>query len=185
MAFTRFHDDPSRIKKQSELSTFAGRYQLNTPGPGANLPYFADPQVRLEKWGANTMTNTVNLESDLFGLSRKLNRDLIDENSYKKHAAPTSSNSYNNAPEFVEESRASHPAWMYRDLEHKRWEKPWLNPLANLEKGFHSNIQTRILEKDNFVPTIPILPGNSDFYLSGKSLCLGGKNGGSECSQIH
>ena len=70
MAFTRFHDDSARIKKQVEESSFVGRYMLNTPGPGDNLPFFEDPQLRLQKWGANLKTNTVNMESDLLGLTR-------------------------------------------------------------------------------------------------------------------
>lgn len=178
MSFTRFHDDPNRIRKQSELSTFTGRYQLNTPGPGSDLPYFEDPQIRLEKWGANTMTNTVNLESDLFGLSRRLNRDLVDVNNYKSFSSQSAPLNFGNKPEFVEDSRASHPAWMYKDLEHSRWEKPFLNPLANLEKKFPNNIQTRILEKDNFVPSIPLIQGSNtmEYYLSGRSHCLGGKD---------
>jgi len=178
MSFTRFHDDPNRIRKQSELSTFAGRYQLNSPGPGSELPYFEDPQIRLEKWGANTMTNTVNLESDLFGLSRRLNRDLVDLNNYKIFSSQSTPLNFGNKPEFVEDSRASHPAWMYKDLEHSRWEKPFLNPLANLEKKFPNNVQTRILEKDNFVPSIPLINGSNttEYYLSGRSHCLGGKD---------
>ena len=48
----------------------------------------------------------------------------------------------------VNESRATHPAWMYRDLEQKRWETPFVNPQANVEKRFANNLQTRILEKD-------------------------------------
>ena len=157
MSFTRFHDDPNRIRKQSELSTFAGRYQLNTPGPGSELPYFEDPQIRLEKWGANTMTNTVNLESDLFGLSRRLNRDLVDVNNYKTFSPECRPLNFGNKPEFVEDSRASHPAWMYKDLEQPRWELQWINPQANLELKFPNNIQTRILEKDYYVPRKPNL----------------------------
>ena len=53
---------------------------------------------------------------------------------------------------FVEESRSSHPVFVYRELETNRWETPWINPQANLEKPFHDNIQTRILEKDNYIP---------------------------------
>jgi hypothetical protein len=50
----------------------------------------------------------------------------------------------------VQESRASHPAWMVRDREQARWEQPWLNPQAPIEKDFYDNIQTRILEKDYY-----------------------------------
>ena len=77
MSFTRFHDDPSRIKKQLDESTFQGRYFLNTPGAGMDLPFKEDPHFRLQKWGANLHTNTVNIESDLHGLTRTLNLSLI------------------------------------------------------------------------------------------------------------
>ena len=70
MSFTRFHDDEARIKKRLEESTFQGRYFLNVPGPGMDLAFHEDPQLRLQKWGANLHNNTVNLESDLHGLTR-------------------------------------------------------------------------------------------------------------------
>ena len=151
MSFTRFHDDPARIRKQTEESSFAGKYALNTPGPGDKIPFMEDTQIRLQYWGANLMTNTVNLESDLRGLTRKMNRDLLNYNNYKIASANTSSVYYPSKDPFVDESRSSHPAWMFRDIEHTRWEEPLINPQANLEKNFHDNIQTRILEKDYFV----------------------------------
>ena len=179
MAFTRFHDDPARIQKQIDESSFLGKYMLNTPGQGIDLPYIEDPQVRLQRWGANIMTNPINLESDLFGLSRPLNRDDINQNDYKTNSAITNTKSFHKKQPFVDESRASHPSWMYRDLEQTRWETPILNPLANLERPFHHNIQTRILEKDNFTTKIPMINNNRimnnhQYYLSGSSICLGG-----------
>ena len=174
MAFTRFHDDPYRIRKQIEESSFTGRDMLNTPGQGIDLPFIEDPQMRLQKWGANLRNNTVNLESDLLGLTRPLNRDLLGLNEYTQNAVPTSSVSYKNVDPFVNESRASHPAWMYKDLEHSRWESPHLNPLNGLEKGFNENVHTRILEKDNFVPRIPVIQGTGQYYLSEQSMCIGG-----------
>lgn len=173
MAFTRFHDDPYRIKKQVEESSFAGRYYLGTPGQGMDLPFYEDPQMRLQGWGANLRTNSVLLEGDLFGMTRKLNRDLITENNYKKHAVHTSTIDYRNAKPFVEESRATHPAWMYKDLEQARWEAPHLNPLNGLEKAFNENIQTRILEKDYYSPANNISINIQEGWTS----CLQGTNG--------
>jgi hypothetical protein len=152
MAFARFHDDLYRIKAQAQDSSFSGRYNLDVPGPGVNLPFFEDPHLRIQRWGANLQTNTIGLENDLFGLTKKLNCDSM-ESDYKNFAATSSTVSYPIANPTVEESRASHPAWMYRDLEHPRWELPWTNPQANIEKQFHDNIQTRILEKDFFKGT--------------------------------
>ena len=173
MAFTRFHDDPARIKKQIEESSFTGRYMLNVPGQGESLPFYEDPQLRLQKWGANLRTNTVNLESDLRGLTRKLNRDETVYNNYKISALHGTPLNFASESSFIDESRASHPAWMFRDIEQTRWEEPIINPQANLEKKFVDNVQTRILEKDYFVPSIPILEGANDYYLHGPSICTG------------
>ena len=160
MAFTRFHDDPLRIQKQVVESSFAGKYWLNTPGQGTELPFIEDPNIRMQQWGANLRTNTVNLESDLLGLTRPLNRDLIGINDYVQNSVPSAKVNYSNIQPFVEESRATHPAWMYKDLEQPRWETPLLNPLNNIEMKFHNNIQTRILEKDYYVPNIPTVSTN-------------------------
>ena len=162
MAFTRFHDDPIRIQKQLAESTFLGRYQLDTPGQGVDMPFIEDPQLRLQKWGANLRTNGVNLESDLRGMTRKLNRDYINTNNYLDNDVRTERQYYRTENPFIEESRASCPAWTYRDLEQTRWETPFLNPQANLEKKFQSNIQTRILEKDNFTSTTPSILQNQN-----------------------
>ena len=154
MSFTRFHDDPARIRKQVAESTFAGRYFLDTPGNGVSMPFQEDPQIRLQKWGANLTNNTVNLESDFFGLTRPLNRDL-PTNEYKAAAAAALPIVYGSEDPIVEESRVSHPAWMFRNTQIERWETPWINPQANVEIRFPNNIQTRILEKDYFVQRIP------------------------------
>jgi len=173
MSFTRFHDDPHRIKKQVEESSFAGRYMLNTPGPGIDLPFMQDPQLRLQKWGANLQTNTVNLESDLRGLTRRQNRDNVELNQYNKMSVTSHKPAYRDEQPFVEDSRASHPAWMYKDLEHSRWEQPFLNPLDGLEKPFEELIHTRLLEKDYFTPTIPVV-SEQTYYLTNQSICIGG-----------
>jgi len=148
MSFTRFHDDPIRIHKQLEQTTFIGRYMLDVPGPGANITFMEEPQIRMQKWGANLRENTVNLESDLLGMTRKYNRDLVDINDYTKYAVIAPEVNWGVTKPFVEESRTSHPAWMYKSLEVDRWENPILNPLNNIEKQFIDNLQTRILEKD-------------------------------------
>ena len=150
MAGTRFHDDPARIEKQLDISTYLGRYQLDRPGQGVDLPFFEDPQVRLQGWGANLRRNTVGLENDLRGMTRKLNRDYLDKNNYLEYSVVAEKVVYRDEAPYVDESRSSLPAWTFRDLEQTRWEEPFINPQTNIEKPFHDNIQTRILEKDAF-----------------------------------
>ena len=156
MAFTRFHDDPARIKKQLQESTGPGRYILNVPGNGLSPSYMADPFIRLQKWGANLRTNTINLESDLKGLNNNLNRDCnikktnrygnIPNNKSSKIHYPT--NSINS----TEQSRVTHPAWMYRDLEQATWNGGYLplNPQENTCLPFHNNANTRLIASDTF-----------------------------------
>ena len=150
MAFTRFHDDPARISKRLEESTYTGRYQLDRPGPGVDMPFFEEPRQRLQYWGANIQNNSIALESDLRGMTRKYHRrDPLETNDYQKHAVQTQPLAlYSVAQPYVEDTRASHPAWMYRVFEPARWETPFLNPQATIETPFSQNIQTRILEKD-------------------------------------
>jgi len=150
MSFTRFHDDDARIKKQIEESSFIGRYMLNTPGPGSQLPFLEDAHIRLQKWGSNAHSNSTELESDLKGLSRKYNRDNINLNNYKEHTSDSYSLSYASQKPFVEETRYTHPAWMYVDLEMNRWEKPIVNPQAHTEMDFDNNSSSRILVKDKY-----------------------------------
>jgi hypothetical protein len=166
MAFTRFHDDPARIRKTLEESTFSGRYFLETPGNGVDMPLQLDPQLRLQRWGANMHSNAINLESDFRGLTRKLNRDLVSDNSYRANRAETVDFVYPTANPIIDESRATHPAFLYRDLEQTRWEYPWINPQDNVERVFPWNLQTRILEKDNYTPKMPAVLNveRSDFY---------------------
>jgi hypothetical protein len=155
MAFTRFHDDPCRINKQLQESTGLGRYMLNVPGNGSKPLYMDDPFIRMQKWGGNLMTNTVNLESDLFGLSRNANRDDIETNEYRINAVKAKKVDYQSVAPSTDQSRATHPAWEYRDLEQTKWSILHLNPQENTCFTFQNNLSTRILEKDIFIAKAP------------------------------
>jgi hypothetical protein len=152
MACSRYSNDKNRIEKSNAISTFAGRYTLDVPGPGDNMAFNADPHLRIQKWGANFRENMMDINSDLRGLTRPLNRDLPEINCYKKYSAHSTKISYDETNYVTDDSRATNPAWTYRDIEMNRWEQPFLNPLDKLEKPFYNNLNTRILEKDYFKP---------------------------------
>lgn len=156
MSFTRFRDDPGRIMKSLEQSTFAGRYALDAPGPGIQAPFMADPQLRVQRWGANMWTDSTNLESELRGLGAPLSHDY-DRTYQQTQLAKGYAIAFPTSEVHVDESRASHPAFLYRDLEQSRWEAPILNPqnLAHLEKPFATEIDTRRLAKDQFRVLVP------------------------------
>jgi len=166
MAFTRFHDDPCRIKKQLQQSTDVGRWILNVPGNGARPDYIADPQIRIQTWGANLMTNCVDLESELRGVNRQLSKDCLGKDQYQKFNVPTEQVSYPvNTSLYTEESRTIMPAWTARDLEQVDWYHLPLNPQENTCLPFQNNLSTRILEKDYFVSKLPCENNNHLFPL--------------------
>ena len=162
MSFTRFHDDPCRISKQLEESTGIGKYILNVPGNGSSPCFMEDPYFRMQKWGANLQTNTINLESDLRGLTRNANRDCLEENEYRLHKVSSSAVSYPSCNPITEQPRATHPAWMARDLEQVQWAILPLDPQENVCMPFQNNLDTRKLEKDYYVAKMPVFLENHD-----------------------
>jgi len=57
----------------------------------------------------------------------------------------------------TDESRATHPAWQYRALPQNREYPLFFNPQENTCMQFHNNLNTRLLERDNYVPKVPCL----------------------------
>ena len=153
MAFTRFKYDDCRTKKSLQQATDPGRWILNVPGNGSNPCYIEDPQIIIQKWGANLRTNTINLESDLMGVNRILSKDCLGKDNYLNYNVPSSTIKYPICNQvFTDQSRATNPAWWYRDLEQVDWYYPPLNPQENTCLPFQNNLSTRILEKDYFTP---------------------------------
>jgi hypothetical protein len=155
MSLTRFNDDPARIKKKLHEMTTMSQYQLNAPGPGLDTPFFEDTHIRLQKWGANLRNNTTNLESDLIGINRKNRKYPIE---YNANTPITSEIGYGKHAAFIDETRASNPAWTLRDLEHTRWATIGSMPIPAMAVGvanlptpvdtpFLANQSTRIMQK--------------------------------------
>jgi len=155
MSLTRFNDDDARIKKKLQEMTGVSQYQLNTPGPGIDTPFFEDAHIRLQKWGANLRNNTTNLESDLIGINRKITKQTVE---YTASMPGTSAIGYGTQGAFIDETRASNPAWTIRDLEHTRWTQLGRMPVPALASGvaglptpvdipFLANESTRINQK--------------------------------------
>lgn len=189
MAFTRFHDDPCRVAKQLQQSTDVGRWILNVPGNGSSPAYMSDPQIRIQTWGGNLMTNSVDLESELRGVNRRASRDCLGKDEYTKFNVPTHAISYPTCDTLtVEESRTIMPAWTARDLEQPNWTYLLLNPQENTCMPFQNNLSTRILEKDyynqnNQNPCLPTLTSTNIFPLPTSSMTTN-KNGGPVGTQV-
>ena len=162
MAFTRYNYDECRTKKKLQESTGPGRYILNVPGNGSNPCFFNDPQIRLQKWGAN-LDNVINggpidIDSDLTGRTRRLTKYCSKDRFSKSGVPQIEKVEYPVCSDaLTDQSRATHPAWQYRALPQNREYPLFLNPQENVCMHFENNLNTRLLERDNYVPKIPCL----------------------------
>ena len=184
MAFTRFKYDDCRTKKSLQQATGPGRWILNVPGNGDNPSYIEDPQIIIQKWGANLRTNTINLESELRGVNRPLSRDCLGKDNYKNYNVSNEAIQYpSNNSLTTDQSRATNPAWWYRDLEQVDWYYLPIDPQINTCLPFQNNLNTRVLERDYFTPkrdcvlneTKNMLPSSynliSGSYVGGPNIC--------------
>lgn len=149
MAFTRYKYDKVRVEKQLAEETFTGRYMLNQPGNGINMPFQEDPHIRLQKWGANFSNNAIFIENDLLGLTKRVNRDNIC-NTYTSTAETPLVNLYPTTKSMVTQSRVETPAWEVRGIQPARETHLFFNPQEHINLEFQNNINTRVIHKDMF-----------------------------------
>ena len=130
---------------------------LNVPGTGSNPIFINDPHIRMQKWGANNRQvmngSMIDIDNDL-----RNSKDILTK--YRNCRANNKLNSYQvKYPErkitFTEQSRVTHPAWKYRSLEQNHTYPLFLDPQENVCYHFHNNLNTRLIERDNFKPEIP------------------------------
>ena len=103
-----------------------------------------DPFVRLQKWGGNLRKNNngpIEIHSYLIGLKK----DIQTTKYYFKQDNDTITN----------QSRTTNPAWLYKDLEQNHRYILLNNPQKHAEINFKHNVNTRLVERDNFIPTLP------------------------------
>lgn len=165
MSFTRFYDDECRIIKQNQQSTGPGRWILDVPGNGDKPSFMLDPHIIPQKWGGNLYTNSIDIQSALLGIDKKINRDCVNDKLYVKQDIKTNPITYPvNDSLTTEQSRAIMPAWTFRDLEQIDHYYLPINPQQHAIVKFKNNVSSRILEKDNFHRGYDSLPINNQPY---------------------
>lgn len=171
MAFTRTFDDEERLQIRLQQSIEQGMYMNNVPGNGTHPFYVEDPQIRMQSWGANLMTHSIDLESELRCINRPINHDEPNHFQYTNATFRTTASQPIQYPSTrkltTDQSRVTHPAWTYLDREQVLWSHLPLDPQENTCIPFEYNLSTRILEKDYFVAELPcFLPTNGVFPVS-------------------
>ena len=163
MSFTSFKYDPARVKDRLNRATKKGRYYLNVPGPLKSSCYMEDPQVRLQGFAANNHSvvggHPIDIDSDLSGRGRENNGKWynIAVSFEARMKITTKKQEFSSCETFgSDQSRTTHPARNYRALEQSLIQPLYLNPQENVCMHFHNNINTRLLERDNYVHKITL-----------------------------
>ena len=92
--FTRTKDKNEKIQNDLKMLTNTHNYTFLTPGTGPHPKYVSDPHIRLQKWGGNLMNNALNIEHDLLGQTRRLNRDNTSANDHIENAVKSTKSFY-------------------------------------------------------------------------------------------
>lgn len=159
MSNTRFNYEPCRSQKKIKESTDPCKYILEKPGPGCNSCYVEDPHIRLQSFGGNLRnggaTPFTDIASDLRGLTRPLTKDCLPHEKFQ--VTTTKRNVSENNQVFSDESRATHPAWMYRETEHDRWYPLFYKPEDHAVQPFAYYLNSTNEARDNFKPKQPCM----------------------------
>ena len=92
-------------------------------------------------------------------------------NNYKTKAVKSSNIIYPVCDPITEQPRATHPAWTARDLEQVNWYILPHDPQENTCSPCQNNLNTRILEKNNYIAKYPDLKDKS---VVKEGICVGG-----------
>lgn len=154
MAFTRFHDDPNRIIKKNLETTNMSDYTFNVPSNTNKYNiYINDPHVRMQKSGGTQYNNIVDLEGQLKQMNMPLSRDFVNNQYDKKNPIYHSLRQipiYQLNKTITDESRSTHPSWIYRESRQYRPDHLFEDPQQNFSLKFENNIDTNIATKDNY-----------------------------------
>jgi hypothetical protein len=144
MAFTRTKYDDCRIIKQLQQSTDPGRWTMNVPGNGINMPLMEDPHIRIQKWGANLSASPVALEDALTGRDKILGKGdatrLTNIDGFSGTQYPS------NQSLTTDQSRATNPAFLHRETTRSHLHFPLQNPQSHISQ--RNSVGTRFAAKD-------------------------------------
>lgn len=154
MAFTRFHDDTSRILKSNIETTSMCSYTFNVPSnTGKKNVFVDDPHIRLQKSGNLQYSKMIDLEGQLKQMERGYSRDFIDNQYNNKNRVNHGERKipiYQLNKSVTDESRSTHPSWTYRSLQQYRPEILFEDPQSHFSLKFENNVDTNIDTKDKY-----------------------------------
>lgn len=155
MSFTRLSYDTCSYVYDLDESMKIGEYTLKTPVTNENV-FYANPAIPLNKFGANLCeSNIIDVDSELLGLNVK--QTNCPSKKYKPSTKPYCNLLHTKENDMIspEDTRLSNPPCTLRGTGWNRWEWLCTDPQDRAITPFETNINNRIVVKDNHRPCIP------------------------------
>jgi hypothetical protein len=161
MSFTRLPYDTCSYVYDMNQSMKVGDYNLNTPLQEDQF-FYPNPSVPLNKYGASLCDkDVIDVDSELMGLNVKQTK--CPSKKFKPSNKPFCNLVHMKENDEIssEETRLSNPPCTLRGTGWNRWE--WLceNPQDKAIQPFETNINNRLVVKDNHRPCIPTPMNNT------------------------
>ena len=157
--WNRRQTDGCKTSDDLRITTGPGRYQLDTPPQYCNASFAPEPTIHQQYWGASLTSDyqKTDVESDLFNINRPTTKTVCnqyDPNTDAVNKSQLVRPKENSFPQT--HSRLIDPPCTLRSSGWNRWE--WLceNPQEGAMMPFDHLITTRLQQKDQFRPCIPV-----------------------------
>ena len=156
MSFNRLSYDTCSYLYDLNESMKIGEYMMKTPTQEDRGCFFPNPYIRLNKYGASLCDgNIIDVDSELMGLNVKATK--CPSKKFTPSKEPFCNMVNMKECEFLspEDTKMSNPPCTLKGTGWNRWE--WLceNPQNNAIIPFETDINNRIVVKDNHRPCIP------------------------------
>ena len=165
MSFNRLNYDTCAYKQNLYQSVGPGEYKLTEP-PNVDDICFADsPQIRMQRQGASVPKDVplIDVDSELMNITRSATNcpsrkyipdgkqcGLVNPDDLEKNKVHGKDCYFT-----VEDTRLSNPPCTLRGTGWNRWEWMCLDPQERVLMPFDTNINNRLIVKDNHRPCIP------------------------------
>lgn len=166
MTFTRLNDDICTYSHNLKQSLGVGDYMTSAPRVECKACFHVDPRTRIGsghvggtggEYGASTCEGKylIDVNSELLNITRKASNCPTDKYSKDKYKTCDRNNLPDCKPLTSEDTRMSNPPCTLRCTGWNRWQWLCQNPQDKAIVGFQTNINNRIVVKDNHRPCIP------------------------------
>ena len=158
-SWNRRQTDGCKTSDDLRITTGPGRYQLDVPPQYCNACFAPEPTIHQQYWGASLSADyqKTDVESDLFNINRPTTKTVCNQYDPENDNVNKGQLMRPKECSFPQtHSRLIDPPCTLRSSGWNRWE--WLceNPQEAAMLPFDNLVTTRLQQKDQFRPCIPV-----------------------------